>query len=359
MGTRGKVRYVFTSSHTSSGFHTFIPDLTQGIKKLYVLQGSMGTGKSSFIRQLGESVARLGYDVELWISALDPVSPEGLFIPQLDAAVVNGSLPPTGSPLCFGEYAEIINLDDFLDKSAMDSRQGEIMELALRVEKQNNKAYNILKKAAAINGGAGQSDSKPLNMEIIQQVVDRIGSEILNLPVREKHYYASAVTADGVIDYVDELSGDCLKRYILKGLESSVKSAIIKELALMAGKQGHLLEFYHSGLDCEDIIMLIIRDLQIALINAGNMSIIKKPWDIIIDMNIGSDDGVLNRDDSENAEVLRSYAGQMQQAQKLLESAQDSLQNLKKIYSRNVNFKFVNQKREEIRKKLCERQAYD
>ena len=229
------------------------------------------------------------------------------------------------------------------------------MELALRVEKQSNKAYNILKKAASVKSQIRQSYAEHLNMGKIQRVAEQIGSEIFNLPEREKHYFASAVTADGVIDYVDELSGDCRKRYVLRGPEGSGKSIIINELAAQARDQGHLMEFYHSGLDCEDITMLIIRDLQTALINAGNMAIIKKPGDIVIDMGISLHDYVPKSDDAENAEVSRSYANQMQQAQKLLEGAQDSLQGLKKIYARNVNFKLVNQKREEIRKKLCER----
>lgn len=355
MGTRGKIRYVFTSSHTSSGFHTFIPDLLQGIKNVYVLKGSVGTGKSSFIRQLGESVARLGYEVELWISALDPVSPEGLFIPQLDTAVVNGSLPEMAATFCCGESGEIINLDDFLDKAATDSRHEQIMELVLRVEKQSDKAYNILKKALAMKNQIRQSYAEHLNMGKIQQVIDRIGSEILNLPVREKHYFASAVTADGVIDYVDELSGDCSKRYVLRGPDGSGKSIILNEMAARASEQGHSLEFYHSSLDYEDITMLIIRDLQTALINVGNMEIIKKPGDTVIDMSIALNEYVPDIDSLENAGAYRSYANQMQQAQKLLEGAQDSLQGLKKIYARNVDFKLVNQKREEIRKKLCER----
>lgn len=356
MGTRGKVRYMFTSSHTSGGFYTFIPNLIQGIEKLYVLRGSEGTGKSSFIRQLGESVVQLGYEVELWVSALDPVSPEGLFIPQLGAAVVNGSLPATTADPEWGKSVEIINLDDFLDKVVTDSRHGQIIELVSRVEKQNNKAYNILKKAAATRNRISQAYADHINMGKIQQVIEQITSEILNVPVGEKHYFASAITADGVIDYMDELSSDCRKRYVLRGPEGSGQSMIIKRVAAQAREQGHILEYYHSGLDCKDIIMLIIRDLQTALINPGNMVIIKKPWDIVIDMSTGFDDYVEDLHSLENVEALRSYASQLQQAQKLLEGAQDSLQDLKKINARNMNFQLVNQKREEIRKKLCERQ---
>jgi len=73
---RGKVRYVLTSSHTSQGFHTFIPELLREIPKIYILKGAPGSGKSTFIRLLGESLSEQGYEVEFWISAADPVSPE-------------------------------------------------------------------------------------------------------------------------------------------------------------------------------------------------------------------------------------------------------------------------------------------
>ncbi|MDD3267962.1 MAG: hypothetical protein PHX14_01455 [Syntrophomonadaceae bacterium] len=355
MGSRGKVRYVFTSSHTSTGFYTFIPDLLQGIQKIYILKGSVGTGKSTFIRLLGESLAMQGYVVEFWISALDPVNPEGLYIPQLDAAVVNGSLSEVGNPQYLGEPVEIIDLGAYQDKQAMDFRQEEIRLLALRVEKQNDKAYNILKSASNLIDEIKQFNSRHLNMNKIQQVMNQIREEILTVPIREKHYFASALTVDGVIDYVDELSVDCLKRYVFKGPVGSGKSAIINEMACQARDQGHSLEFYHWGLVWEDVTMLIIRDLQIALINAGNMEIIKKPWDMVIDMSScldASDSDVQHEKDSE---VFRDYESRIRQAQKLLEAAQDSRQDLKKIHARNMNFELLNQKREEIRKELCER----
>ena len=72
---RGKVRYVLTSSNTSQGFHTFLPELLQGVLKIFVLKGAPGSGKSTFMRLLGESFSEQGYEVELWVSAADPVSP--------------------------------------------------------------------------------------------------------------------------------------------------------------------------------------------------------------------------------------------------------------------------------------------
>ncbi|MDD3022845.1 MAG: hypothetical protein PHE26_02965 [Syntrophomonadaceae bacterium] len=353
MGSKGKIRYVFTSSNTSQGFHTFIPDLLLDIKKIYILKGAAGTGKSTFIRLLGESLSQQGYEVEFWISALDPVNPDGLYIPQLDAAVVNGSLPKAVDPRYPGGPGEIINLGIYLDKTAIESQHDQIMELALRVEKQNNKAYNILKDAAELKEDIQKANTGNLNKEKIQQLTERVGEEILGPRQREKHYFASAVTADGMIDYIDELSVTCLKRYVFKGPPGSGIATVINELACKAGAKGHFLEFYHCGLDSENIAMLIIGDLQIALIDAGGLEISSKPWDMIIDMSTCLDDYVPDLKYVNNSEVFRNYESQVLQAQKLLECTQQALQELKKIHARSMNFALVDQKREEIRMELC------
>ena len=47
MSIRGNTRYCFVSSFTSLGFRTFIPDLVDGIKKVFILKGAPGTGKST------------------------------------------------------------------------------------------------------------------------------------------------------------------------------------------------------------------------------------------------------------------------------------------------------------------------
>ena len=155
---RGKVRYVLTSSNTSHGFRTFLPELLQGVAKVFVLKGAPGTGKSTFIRLLGESFSDQGYEVEFWVSADDPVSPEGVFIPQLKAAVVNGSLSSPIDPSYPGVTRDIIYLGDYWDKNILQDYSQEIINLYEEHE-QHRPGYSGFEKSRRGQGQYQEKDS--------------------------------------------------------------------------------------------------------------------------------------------------------------------------------------------------------
>jgi len=133
MNSRGKIRYIFTSSNSGHGFCSFVPELVRNLKMTYFLKGAAGSGKSTFIRMLGESVARQGYEIEFWLSAADALNPEGVYIPRLEVAVVCGNLEKHLDPLYPGATGEIINLDDLQDKEMLRKRAAEIIGLIDRL----------------------------------------------------------------------------------------------------------------------------------------------------------------------------------------------------------------------------------
>jgi GTPase SAR1 family protein len=352
VNNRGKIGYVFASSNTSQGFYTFIPDLINDLKKVYILKGAAGSGKSTFIRLLGESISEQGYEVEFWISATDGVSPDGVYIPQLQAAIVNGSLPQPIDP-CYPAGREIIiNLGEYWNKEKSNFNDKELSQLIENYQRHSDQAYSSLKNATRLKEGIKKVVSRHLNLEKIDQLVQDLSAEIMENHNREKHYFASAVTAEGMINYVDEISNNCSKRYIFRGPSGCGKSTIINEIAARAKQRGYMLEFYHCGLETENIIMVIIRNLQLALIDAGHVEITAKPWDIIIDMAAcldNYDQEVVNTQTSEFHRNLETF---MLQAQKELGHAGDALKEIKKLNSATMDFQLLNKKREEIREEI-------
>lgn len=352
MSNKGRIRYIFASSNTSQGFYTFIPELLEGLKKIYILKGAAGSGKSTFIRLLGESVSEQGYELEFWISALDPVNPDGLYIPQLEAAVVNGSLPQAIDPKYPGAVATIINLGDYWDKKAVYAQRQEIMELVERIQSQNDKAYYLLRSAGRVKEQIKKMGRSCLNMEKIQELIEILANEIMEEQALERHYFASALTADGMVNYVDEISADCKKRYVFKGPPGSGKSTVINEIARRAKKKGLSMEYYHCGLDQENLSMLIIRNLEIALIDAGNSGMTIKPWDIIIDMSEFLDNYDADSLELQNSEVYRNFESFLMEAQMEMEGAHRSLKELKKIYAMFMDFERLEKKRQEVWEEL-------
>lgn len=348
MNKSGEIRYVLTSSNTKQGFHTFIPDLIQGLRKIYILKGAAGSGKSTFIRLLGESLSEKGYEIEFWISALDPVSPDGVYIPRLGTAVINGSLPQPIDPRYPGATGHIIYLGDYRNGKDLNTKTREIIDLIDRQEEQNAKAFEVLRTASQAREEVKKVARDSLSMANIRKLIEELASELLREQPGERHYFASAVTADGMVNYIDEISYECKRRYILTGPSGSGKSLVITELARMAREKGYFLEYYHCGFDLESIVMVIIRNLQLALIDGGNMDLSIKPWDIVIDMV-----GYLENYDAEAAaikcsEAYRNYESLLLEAEVKLENAHATLKELKKIFTPFMDFEQLDRKRQEV-----------
>jgi len=349
---RGKVRYVLTSSNTSQGFRTFLPELLQGVAKVFVLKGAPGTGKSTFIRLLGESFSDQGFEVEFWVSAADPASPEGVLIPQLKAAVVNGSLSSPIDPCYPGVTGDIIYLGDYWDKALLQEYSQEIIHLYDQQEHHRQQATLVLKRAAAVKDSIKKKAAAYLNLGKLHELVGQLAEEILDTGSAEKHYFASAVTAEGVINYIDEISSFCEKRYVFKGPAGSGKSSAMMELAQRARDKGYSVEYYHCGLEADSIQMIIIRNLQIALIDAGTLDLAVKPWDTVIDMSQcleGYDEDELLHESSEALRVLESL---LLEAQQELEQNRCCIKGLKKIYSLAMDFEAVDRKRQQVRNEI-------
>ncbi len=348
MNNRGTTRYVFTSSFTSQGFYSFIPQLVNGLEKVYILKGAPGSGKSTFIRMLGEVMSQQGYDVEFWVSSVDPVTPDGVYIPQLGAAVINGSLPEPIDPRYPGVREIIINLGEYWDRAIIQKNYREIVEQVDRIEKFQTQASNILKEASWAKEEIRKVNAAHLNIEKIEQLIQNLSAEIIENRPGEKHYFAGVITDDGLVDYIDELSSDCKKRYIFKGPTGSGKSTVINELVREAKQKGYFLEYYHCGLEIDHLVMVVIRNLQLALIEPGHAEIVIKQGDTVVDMaqyldSYDSDDIAIK-----TSEAFRRYESLLLQAQQEMENMRLSTREVKKIYTSAMDFERLDRKRQEI-----------
>lgn len=337
MNDKGLIRYVFASSHTTEGYYTFIPELIRELERVYILKGAPGSGRSTFIRLVGEELAEQGLEVEFWISALDSITPDGVYIPRLNLAVVNGSLPVRIDPRYPGVKEHLINLGDYWDQGAIDAQRAQIIELVDRIELSQQKAHALLKELGHLRAERRRLNSQHINLEKMDQLVKRLEKEIIENRPGEKHYFAGVLTIDGLVDYVHELSRNCQKRYIFKGTAGSGKSLIIAELARTIKESGYFLEYYHCGLEVDSLAMVIIRNLQIALIESGSAEIPLKPWDVVIDLDQYMD-GSHEERGREDGDDSRSLENLLQEARCQLEKSSCSQQELKKIYAGAMDF---------------------
>lgn len=348
----GNIKYVLTSSYTKDGLVSFIPDLVSGLRHIFILKGAAGTGKTTFIRMIGEFMTQKGYDVEYWVSAADALNPEGALFPQLETAIINGSLPGVIDPEYPGVTGHSIYLGEYLDASLVKDYGTAIITHVDEWIKQNLQAVAALNAAARIKSEIESATAGHVNLHRLNNMIDELFARATVPEPSERHFFASAITAAGYISYVKELSAGCRKRYILKGSPGSGQSMVIQKIANKARAQGHRIEYYHSGLEANGLVMIILPELNVAIIDAGRVPMVTRPWDTVIDLR-----DYLDACDGEEAwektsQMNRQYEELLCQAQMELEIGQLHIKALKRIYSSRMDFNRIQEKITEVEHSL-------
>ena len=96
-----QVTHFFAGANSGDGFQNLFSEIVdlEGTYDLMVLKGGPGVGKNTFMREIGRTMEDAGTPVEyLWCSG-DPDSLDGVVLPELRCAVVDGTSPHGTAPL--------------------------------------------------------------------------------------------------------------------------------------------------------------------------------------------------------------------------------------------------------------------
>src|SRR6056297_375720 len=121
MTIQGIVRRFFPGGNTSKGFYSYYDNILgqKEAKKIIILKGGPGVGKSSFMKKLGKSMEERKYNVEYHHCSSDNNSVDGVVFPQIGVALIDGTAPHVVDPKNPGAVDEILHLGDFWDERKM------------------------------------------------------------------------------------------------------------------------------------------------------------------------------------------------------------------------------------------------
>ena len=90
----------FLGANSCGGFASLYGDFTASpeIDRLYILKGGAGCGKSSCMRRIADAAAERGFATERVLCSGDPGSLDGVFLPALRLAYVDGTAPHAAVP---------------------------------------------------------------------------------------------------------------------------------------------------------------------------------------------------------------------------------------------------------------------
>ena len=140
------IRY-FAAANSGTGFFSLFGEVFDPEKydRIYIIKGGSGTGKSTMMKLIGEEAEKRGYGVEYVLCASDPDSLDGIVIPRISVAVIDGTAPHTTDPKYPMAVERIVDLYRCIDGDKVARRREEIISESREAARHTSAAYGFMR----------------------------------------------------------------------------------------------------------------------------------------------------------------------------------------------------------------------
>ncbi len=149
----------FVGANSGEGFRNLFPQMVdlEDTYDFMILKGGPGVGKNTFMREIGRTMEQAGTAVEyLWCSG-DPDSLDGVVLPEIKCAVVDGTSPHVMEPRYPAAVDRYVDLGRFYDLAAAKSAAQEVKTHTHAYKAAYVRAYRDLKAARQVELDAAAS----------------------------------------------------------------------------------------------------------------------------------------------------------------------------------------------------------
>ena len=145
-------RRYFAASNSGEGFVNYFPRIfgDGACRRLFVVKGGPGTGKSSFMKRIAEEAEKRDYEVTCYLCSSDPASVDGLMIHGLSVGFVDGTAPHVWEPTSIGAFEQLVDLGAFWNENMLAENRKEIDVLCAGKRSCYSRAYRYLEAIRAV-----------------------------------------------------------------------------------------------------------------------------------------------------------------------------------------------------------------
>lgn len=213
----------FLGANSPQGFYSLYDQLidVEQARAVYILKGGPGCGKSTLMRRVADRAEQLGHTVERVLCSGDPDSLDAVVLPELGAALVDGTAPHVVEPRYPGAVEHYVNLGACYDAQALSPLLPQLRQSMAGYKDCYNRAYRALSAASQLTE---ESRLTLLTQNTLNKLQKR-ASGILSRerkrrkntsPGQVRQRFLSAVTHKGVICHYDTALAQCSRIYELR-----------------------------------------------------------------------------------------------------------------------------------------------
>lgn len=268
---KGRIRHMFAGGNTSQGFFSYFSNILKQDEalKIFLLKGGPGTGKSTFMKKIGNEMLDRGFDIEHMHCSSDPDSLDGIVIPAIKIALIDGTAPHVVDPKTPGAVDEIINLGEFWNDEGLRTNKDDIQKITGEISRNFARAYRYIKAAeqiyedmAAIYGSA--VDNAKINITAAEIINELFGDKpVSSVEGKQRHLFASAITPRGLKHFLPSLL-TTKNIIVLTGSPGTGTDRLLEKVRSSAVDKGFYVESYYCALQPEKLEHLVIPEADVA-----------------------------------------------------------------------------------------------
>lgn len=342
-----KGKSYLAAANTCEGFVSYFDDLLRDAKRILILKGGPGCGKSHFMSKIGKELRSKDYEVDFIYCASDNDSLDAIFVNGINLVIVDGTAPHVVDPKYPGVVDSILNFGQYFDENKLRQNGDKIKDIIDTKAEEYKKLYKVLESAKIKHDKIEKEYIIGMDFDKASEIASRLIKDVIKENKsgegREINRFSGALTPQGQAIYYDELTNDIQNKYIIKGRAGSGKSTLMKKVANAGISKGYEVELYHCGLDPKSIDMVIIRELSLAILDGTAPHIVEpKGNDKVIDMFkecINKD--IVNEDDGVIVSTNREYMKEINKAKDIFKNIKLLHEELEGMYSVAVDFSKV------------------
>lgn len=225
----------FLGACSAQGFSSHYDSLLSEGIPLTVIKGGSGCGKSTFMRSIGRAAEERGLDVSYILCSSDPDSLDGVILPQLPIAFVDGTAPHVLEPKLCGGSMNYLNFGAFYDSAAMQKNEQAILE----VQAANSSQYGYITACLGAVQKMDDALAHATRGQYFDEEMEAIAACIALSSLRENDdwgqecsRFLSAVTPKGLCVCSQTPAALCERVYVLRddyGLASRLLDALLQK----------------------------------------------------------------------------------------------------------------------------------
>lgn len=268
----------FLGANSPTGFYSLYHELSdpQRIRRLYILKGGAGCGKSSLMKRIARHAEAKGLEVQSVLCSGDPDSWDAVILPELGTAVVDGTAPHVVEANCPGAVETYVDLSQFYDHRALQPIRSQLIDATAGYKACYTQAYRCLYAAGQLHRNLLEEVSSPeLQHRLEKRAQGIIGREIKKTgegPGLVEERFLSATTHRGPVCLWDTVSLQAGRVYELTD-SFGIGHHLLQPIENAANTAGYHVIACKDPVCPERLAHLILPELSLAFVtSSGELS---------------------------------------------------------------------------------------